>query len=239
VRLLELTLSSPAENLALDEALLDDAEDGGEPREWLRLWEPAAPLIVVGRSSRLEVEVHAPRCRELGIPILRRCSGGAAIVSGPGCLMYAVVLSLQRRPELCAIDLAHRFVLETVAAALHSTGLAVARRGTSDLALSERKFSGNSLRVRRLHLLYHGTLLYNFRLQLIAQCLGTPPHQPEYRAGREHAEFVTNLPLPAADLRRSLIEAWRVTRAADHWPQERLAELVASKYSRPEWNFRR
>ena len=27
--------------------------------------------------------------------MLRRASGGAAIVAGPGCLMYAVVLSLQ------------------------------------------------------------------------------------------------------------------------------------------------
>ena len=46
----------------------------------------------------------------------------------------------------------------------------------SDLALSEtqhrqrfapRKFSGNSLRVKRTHLLYHGTLLYAFDLALI------------------------------------------------------------------------
>ena len=30
--------------------------------------------------------------------------------------------------------------------------------------MGELKFSGNSLRVRRTHLLYHGTLLYDFSL---------------------------------------------------------------------------
>ena len=50
MKLLELTLPTPAENLALDEALLDAAEAGELPDEVLRLWEPSQPLVVVGRS---------------------------------------------------------------------------------------------------------------------------------------------------------------------------------------------
>ncbi len=42
----------------------------------------------------------AGRLPELGIPVLRRASGGAAIVIGPGCLMYALVLSYELRPSL-------------------------------------------------------------------------------------------------------------------------------------------
>jgi lipoate---protein ligase len=236
VFLLDLTLPTPEENLALDEALLDEAEEGGAPRETLRLWEPAAPLVVLGRSSRVEVEVREATCRERRVSILRRTSGGAAIVTGPGCLMYAVVLSLQLRPALRDIDLAHRSVLAAIVAGLGSRGIAAERRGTSDLTLGDRKFSGNSLRVRREHLLYHGTLLYNFPLELITDCLGTPPRQPTYRAGRPHEAFVANLPLTADELRRALLFAWDVNTRVERWPRERVAELVTAKYSQPTWN---
>ena len=238
MRLLDLTLPSGEENLAIDEALLDEVEDHGVPLETLRLWEPAAPMIVVGRSSHVDREVRREKCRELGIPILRRASGGAAVVTGPGCLMYAVVLSLQLRPALRAIDVAHRFVLGTIVAALRRQGFDVAQRGTSDLTLSDRKFSGNSLRVRRDYLLYHGTLLYDFPLDLIAACLSAPPRQPDYRDGRDHEAFVTNLPVNAGMLRRILVDTWQAEASADEWPLERVAELVAGKYARLEWNYR-
>jgi lipoate-protein ligase A len=87
MKLLDLTLPTPEENLALDEALLDEADAAGRPLETLRLWEPRQTFVVVGRSSSLEREVRLDRCRERGLPILRRVSGGAAIVAGPGCLM--------------------------------------------------------------------------------------------------------------------------------------------------------
>lgn len=239
MRLIDVTLRSPEENLALDEALLDDAEDCGVPRESLRLWEPSSPMVVVGRSSCVDVEVRQSACKELGIPVVRRSSGGAAIVTGPGCLMYAVVLSLEMRQELRAIDFAHRFVLRTIVAALTGIGLNVVHRGTSDLTLGDRKFSGNSLRVRREHLLYHGTLLYGFPLELIPLCLESPPRQPDYRSGRPHETFVANLPVLGSELRRALADAWPVDKAAHEWPAKRVADLVANKYSRPDWNYRR
>jgi lipoate-protein ligase A len=239
MRLIDVTLPTPEENLALDEALLDEAEDHVAPCESLRLWEPTSAMVVVGRSSCVESEVRQSACRERGIPVLRRSSGGATIITGPGCLMYAVVLSLEMRPELRAIDFAHRFVLGTIIAPLTRHGLVVAHRGTSDLTLGDRKFSGNSLRVRREHLLYHGTLLYAFPLDLITLCLESPPRQPEYRSGRPHEEFVTNLPLPGSEVRRTLTDAWQIDRVADEWPAKRVADLVATKYSRREWNYRR
>src|SRR5690348_7731166 len=107
---LKLTLDTPAENLAIDEALLDAAAAGELPGDVLRLWEPARPFAVLGRSSRRE-EVHAAACEADGIPILRRCSGGASVVAGPGCLMYGLVLDRWRHGITGGVDQAHRFVL--------------------------------------------------------------------------------------------------------------------------------
>src|SRR5687768_14642569 len=107
---LPLTLETPAENLALDEALLDAAIAGELAGEVLRLWEPVDSFVVLGRSSK-PAEVRMDICQAEGVPVLRRPSGGAAVVAGRGCLMYAVVLSLHERHELRHVDRAHQFVL--------------------------------------------------------------------------------------------------------------------------------
>src|SRR6187401_2887520 len=145
----DITLPTPAQNLAFDEALLEWAEKNSAEGEFLRLWESPEPMVVVGRSSRVAAEVNEPFCRQENIPVLRRSSGGAAIVAGPGCLMYAVVLSYVARPELRMLDRAHDFVLSRIAATFREVGLAVSHCGTSDLALDGKKFSGNSLRCKR------------------------------------------------------------------------------------------
>jgi lipoate-protein ligase A len=238
LKLLNLTLPTPAENLALDEALLDEAETAGSGHEVLRLWEPEQTLVVVGRGSHVAHEVDLAACRRDGVPALRRGSGGAAIVSGRGCLMYAVVLSHASRPELRSIDAAHRYVLEALAGGLGRFSAGIARRGTSDLAVGERKFSGNSLRVKRTHLLYHGTLLYDFPLEAISRYLIEPPREPEYRRGRPHAAFVTNLPASREALVRGVIEAFGADAERQIWPERRVAELVAEKYARDGWNLR-
>ena len=135
MRRLMLTLETPAANLALDEALLDAAEAEGPKAEVLRLWESPQPFAVLGRSSRVELEVDATECSARGIPVLRRSSGGAAIVAGPGCLMYAVVLSYDLRPEARGIHASHAYVLDRIAGALRSHVGTVERAGTSDLVL--------------------------------------------------------------------------------------------------------
>lgn len=236
MRYLDLTLPTAAENLALDEALLDEAEASPRPLETLRLWEPATPMVVVGRSSRATEEVHLDVCQQHGIPVLRRSSGGAAIVTGPGCLMYAVVLSYRQHPALRMIDEAHRFVLGKLVSALQPLLPAVEFRGTSDLTVDQWKFSGNSVRCKRECFLYHGTLLYDFPLELIGTCLAMPPREPDYRQGRKHAAFVANLPVPATAIRQAMVKVWEAHEPCPEWPRERTAQLVAERFSRAEWN---
>ncbi|MEX2141658.1 MAG: hypothetical protein WD894_20500 [Pirellulales bacterium] len=235
---LDLTLNSPAENLALDEALLLDAEDAAQPREVLRLWESPQTFVVLGSSSRYHDEINTPLCSAEGVPVLRRPSGGAAILTGPGCLMYALVLSYERHPHLQAVDLAHRHVLRRLASAIGQRVPAVHEAGTSDLAMGDHKFSGNSLRCKRRCLLYHGTLLYDFPLEQMGRYLRTPRRQPDYRRQRPHAEFVVNLPLNRAALVVAVREAFEAQEPLIDWPRERTQHLVAERYTCQKWNER-
>ncbi len=232
---LDLTLATPQENIALDEALLDEAETAEQPSECLRVWEPAEPMVVVGRNSKVDGEVNTDFCRTGGIPILRRASGGCAIVTGPGCLMYAVVLSYRERPELRQLDEAHRFVLDTVLKALRPLIANVDRQGTCDLVVGPNKFSGNSLRCRRNALLYHGTLLYDFPLELVSKCLKQPPREPEYRAGREHASFVMNLPVSAEAMKDGLQIAWNADKVRRVWPEDEVRRTVQARTKQKAW----
>jgi lipoate-protein ligase A len=241
---LDLTLPTPEENLALDEALLDEAEEAPRPWEVLRLWESPRPVVVVGRSSRVDLEVDRCACEARGIPVLRRSSGGAAVVVGPGCLMYSIVLSYEVQPALKDVGRAHAFVLGRIAKGLHDEGLAATCAGTSDLvtfgatAESARKFSGNSLRAKRRHLLYHGTLLYDFDLSLIATCLKMPPRQPRYRQARDHGDFVANLNCDVAQLWRAVLKAFPAEEHLDNWPRGRVAMLVAERFTKTDWNLK-
>jgi len=230
MRLLDLTLPSPALNLALDEALLLAAEDGAGPDEILRIWESPATMIVMGRSGQLEREVRLEECRRRGVPVFRRASGGGTVVLGPGCLAYAVVLPYSRYARLRMLDEAHAYVLDKLAAAIGRELPGVARQGISDLTWNidgtSRKFSGNSLRCRREHFLYHGTILYDFDLSLVESLLAHPPREPDYREGRAHREFVSNLAVTREKLRAAISEAFGHPDVAEAWPRERTEELA-------------
>ena len=239
--LLELTLPSLPLNLALDEALLEQSEAGQGWGELLRFWESPHYGVVLGRSSRVDVEVNTLACARQQIDIQRRCSGGATVAVGPGCLMYALLLDYTKRPELRDLAQCHAFVMQGMLTGIRSIVPQAQFQGTCDLTLHGRKFSGNALRCRRRFLLYHGCLLYDFPLQRLQEWLGTPPRTPDYRMGRSHEEFVTNLPTGGAALRSALIRGWQAKRndSAETGPYARaLAEaerLCVEKYTTADW----
>ncbi len=234
MRFLDLTLPAAADNLALDEALLLAAE-AGAGGEVLRLWEWPRPAVVLGTGCRLAEEVDEETCRIDGVPILRRSSGGGTVLLGPGCLLYTLVLRYDRAPELTQIQPSYRFILGRIGRALGGGTPA----GISDLAQGGRKVSGNAQQRKRDHLLHHGTLLYAFDLQRVGRYLRPPPRQPDYRAGREHADFLRNLDLSRDELKGRLRAAWQADEELEAWPEGRVRQLVREKYGSPEWVRRR
>jgi lipoate-protein ligase A len=196
---LDLTLPTPEENLALDEALLLDAEAGGG--EVLRVWELPGWAVVLGSAGRLAEDVDEAACAADRVPVLRRTSGGGTVLLGPGCLAYTLVLAYERDPRLRDVTLSYQVILDRVRRALGGLTPAVVHEGSSDLAWGDRKVSGNSQRRRQTHLLHHGTLLYAFDLARIPRYLRVPNRQPLYRRQRAHEAFVANLPLSAAALK--------------------------------------
>ena len=138
---LDLTYSSVAENLALDEALLIEADAGRRDRT-LRFWEPADFAVVMGASRRLQSDVRVENCRADGVPVLRRTSGGGTVVVGPGTLNISVILPESAAPGLNTVQGAHHYVLDRIARSIRSVGPAVALDGLGDLVIGDRKCGG-------------------------------------------------------------------------------------------------
>lgn len=239
MRYLDLSLPTPEENLALDEALLDEAEDNLGAPGVLRLWECATPAVVLGSGSRFADDVYAEVCARDGVAVLRRASGGGTVVVGPGCLNFCLVLAYENSPWLETIDGTFAFVLGRVRSALSQVGVDVEQKGISDLVYQGRKVSGSGQRRRRRAVLVHGTLLYGLDLLLLERYLQLPKRQPAYRHGRLHRKFVGNLPVDADLMRPALRAVWHAERSRQNWPAERVAELVKGKYTSEEWLHRR
>jgi len=236
VRYLDLTLTDAAANLALDEALLLEAE-AGRGDELLRVWEWPAPVVVLGSGCKIATDVNESACRAAGVPIVRRSSGGGTVLWGRGCLLFSLVLSYERAVELLDIHESYRYILDRVVACLALEG--VHREGISDMVLGDRKFSGNAQQRKRSHLLHHGTLLYEFDLTQVCQFLPSPLRQPEYRENRPHEMFLCNLSLTPEELKRRLRNQWEAFDDARTWPQDTMARLMSEKYGREEWHRRR
>jgi lipoate-protein ligase A len=236
MKLLDLTLLSPAENLACGETLLDAAE-AGTGDEVLRFWEPREHFVVVGYANQVATEVDTAACEARGIPVLRRCSGGGTVVQGPGCLNYTLILQITADGALHNIGVANQFIMRQNRAALESVvSRPVAIRGHTDLAIGERKFSGNAQRRRKRFLLFHGTFLLNFDLALVTKLLPMPSKQPDYREQRAHTEFLTNLNVSADKVKAALRQTWRVKEPLENPPLEIISALARDKYATQGWN---
>ena len=75
----------PAYNLALEELLASEY-----PEEALMLWRNA-PAIIVGCNQNTEAEINAETVRKLGIPVIRRITGGGAVYHDTGNINYTIV----------------------------------------------------------------------------------------------------------------------------------------------------
>jgi len=245
MRLLDLTLSDPATNLALDEALLLEAEATGEPSgvsrrgEALRLWESASYAVIVGAGGSVAYDVNLQACEEEGVPVLRRASGGGTVLLGPGCLCFSLVLRTDRALGLEHVQPSTRYVLDRTLNAIRTLVPDARIEGTSDLAVSGVKFSGSAQQRKRRFFLHHGTLLAGFDLPRLSRYLKPPEREPAYRQGRQHGEFVMNLPATIDELKRRLIVEWEAKANDDPLPMKKVNELISEKYSREEWSRRR
>ena len=244
----------PRRNLALDEALGRLA--GPDPA--IRLWRNDR-CVVVGRSQIADAEVDAAACLELGVPVLRRFTGGGTVYHDPGNLNVTIVLRrddprLVDRPSLARIPGLYRLLLEPLAAAVTSLGVR-AEATERDVLVDGAKVSGVAAWIGRGSLLVHGTLLVDADLPTLDRVLDGPgaPGDPRWERTRSRRSTVTSLAL-ALDAASDQATGEALGAAAEaavvahvtgaNGRRGRVTdeeattarELIRARYGRPEWH---
>ena len=151
------------------------------------------------------------------IPILRRSSGGGTVLQGKGCLNYSLILSKKSDPHIADLRKSYQVILGKVIEALQRIGIESKFCPTSDIALTEnnKKISGNAQKRSKKFILHHGTILYDFDLKKIERYLKIPKNIPEYRQGRSHLDFVTNISVSADDIKNTFKHIFQVEHQED------------------------
>ena len=177
----------------IDEDLLVEVKEQGGIR--YRLWEPAFPLVVLGRSSRYEEEIFGEICAADQIRVIKRLGGGKSVLLSPGMLVVSIAMETIRfRGHLYYAKAINQIIEKT----LTCCGVGnITFRGVSDLALGDQKILGCCLYLTRVKekwiVFYQASVLFNPDLKLVTRYLRHPPWEPDYRRGRPHEEFLTAL----------------------------------------------
>jgi lipoate-protein ligase A len=235
---LDLSLPTPHENLACDEALLEECVET-HGNDILRVWEPREYFVVLGYSSKIRSEVNLPNGHAGEVAVLRRSSGGGTVLQGPGCLNYTVVLKITDGEAFSSVTQTNAVIMGRVRDALQPlVRRTIEIQGTSDLTLGGAKFCGNAQRRKKGFLMFHGVFLLEMDLDLIEKHLALPYKQPAYRQNRAHKDFLVNLELPAAMIKRALRQSWMARHEPKAIPRERVERLVKNQYATREWIFK-
>ncbi|MEI6233485.1 MAG: biotin/lipoate A/B protein ligase family protein [Planctomycetota bacterium] len=252
LRYLNYTCSTPQEDLALEESIHLSVEEGASPSTW-RVWQAAVPGVILGTGQEAAREANLDASRAENVPVLRRHSGGGAVVIGPGAINFSAFYRFTDLAGLETIRGAMYASLAPLVTMLESWGMTMKEAGLSDLAVlcadgTLRKIAGNSQARKRRSVVVHGTLLADPDWERIERLLRFPSSIPDYRAGRGHREFLTSLKECGAafdfetfarELVAFLPTGTELTSVPSDEEMSRACDLVSEKYGRDEWNFRR
>ncbi len=250
----------PRVNLAREEAVARAiAADPAAAAPVLRLWRNA-PCVVVGRFQLAAAEVDLGAARTLGVPVLRRFSGGGTVYHDPGNLNVSVIVrpddalfvsdpALRRLPGL------YRLVLEPLEAAARALGVGSARATERDLVVDRpdgttAKLGGVAAWLGGRALLVHATLLVDADLAVLRRVCSGPgaPGNPRWERTKSRRVAVTSLarelesaPEPAT-VDGAVVAAFGAAGAAvarSRWTAAELAaadRLLADRYREPAWH---
>ncbi|PKN80753.1 MAG: hypothetical protein CVU48_01055 [Candidatus Cloacimonetes bacterium HGW-Cloacimonetes-1] len=155
------------------------------------VFKPSRTTVVLGQSNTIEKSVNVQRCFEDNVEVMKRPSGGEAVLISPHTLIISFCILDSKLPRSSDI---FSFALGCILTALAANGVTNAEfRGISDIAIEGKKILGCAIYRRPGMVLYHGVLNVSESPQNIGYYLLHPTKEPDYRVHRNHESFVTSL----------------------------------------------
>jgi lipoate---protein ligase len=233
-------------HMALDEALLESVI-AGERGPTMRLWAWGERALVIGSHQSVANEVDEAAASRYGFTVTRRMSGGGTMLCEPDrTITYSLYL-----PDTMVADVSFRksyALLDAWAvAAFNAIGVPASYREINDIISPRGKIAGAAQARRRGHVLHHTTIAHAMDVELMPRLIRVGRAKVNAIGVRSAEKEVSPLSwftgLSCAEVSGNLYEQFKVEFAADDdAPTEhevaRASELVASKYSTPDWIYR-
>lgn len=154
---------------AIDEVILNARLNGLVPNT-LHQYRRKPPAVSIGRYQRIEEVANPKYCRDRGIDIIRRISGGGTIYTDSNCLEYTIVVDQQYPTIPMNLEGSFQVICTGIIIALKKLGIEASYKPINDVLVGGRKVSGSAQRRRRI-LLQHGTLLMDADFVTMSQAL--------------------------------------------------------------------
>jgi lipoate-protein ligase A len=224
--------------MGLDQALMSTVDDF-IPVLRLYGWKP--PAVSIGYFQSLEQEVNVKKCQDLGIDVVRRITGGGAVLHEQE-LTYSFIT------KIFPINIreSYKVICEPVVMCLNNLGFDAQFSPLNDITVKNKKVSGNAQTRRNNVLLQHGTILLGIDIDKMFSVLRVPAEKIKDKAIHDVKERVMGLQVSfnviATQLRQSFGQCFQAEVFTDSLKTDEIIEakiMQKYKYSSHDWNYRR
>lgn len=246
MRFIPLIVARPEVQMAIDEAIMRARTEGRVP-DTVRLYAFSPSSVTIGRFQSVVHDVNLDEARKLGIPVVRRITGGGSVFHDEfGEVTYSVVVGEDYHPMLRNVESSYRYLAGPLVDALEELGLEAGFSGLNDIVANGKKISGSAQTRRKGVILQHGTFMYKTRVDVLGRVLRVSNAKLADKGVSSIWERVTTLEREGINLNRwEAYELLKESFFSAFEPEEggltdyelELAErLVEEKYGNPEWN---
>jgi lipoate-protein ligase A len=171
LRILDTGVMEGRFNIALGQAIIEAHQARTIPDTLRFLRFP--PTALVGRHQALGQEIDLDYCRDNGIGVVRRITGGGAIFMEPGLLGWELALSRKTLGVSSLPDLTRK-ICEAAAEGISRLGVEARYRPRNDIEVNGRKISGTGGFFDGDTLFFQGTVLVDMKSADMVAALRVP-----------------------------------------------------------------
>lgn len=242
-QLIDEKIYNPPLNLSIEEIIFRKIEK--DNLTILRFWQNDKSVII-GSSQKINEVVNMEKCRNLGINIYRRFSGGGAVYQDLGNLNYSIFFPTNY--EIKNIYESYDEFCKPIVLGLSYLGINLEIRENGNLYLNGLKISGSAQARRVNNILHHGTLMIKLDISVLSNVLPVPndngPIEQEKRVTTLSKEgYKYSLEIIKENIIKGFINFFKI----DELEKVNISDedfqlankLFYEKYSNNKWNFRR
>lgn len=150
------------------------------------MWQ-VAPSVIYGRNQMVENEVNLDYCREHGIEVFQRKSGGGCVYADKDNLMLSYVTDEEN------VGFAFNRFINMVLLVLRKMGVEATGTTHNDIMIGEKKVCGTACRKTPRGSVVHSTLLYDTNMDHMLNAITPGPEKLEKKGIQSVRQRITLL----------------------------------------------